>query len=225
MKKFADRVFLASFFLVITQEGSLKLRGFYGVCPQEAGISEEGLTIFADHPAAESIRSDSFVCNESCEITNSSIKVSMIAWPVHSESRIIGSLVAMTDKSCDGSAESKECFESLALLINNALILSLENDSAQIGSLTADRNGTLSADENSKVNGHNPAIPDHLSERQNVILRLISEGRTNGDIAEILGYSESLIRQETIRIYAFLGCSGRQEAAKIFRTSMANNAN
>jgi DNA-binding NarL/FixJ family response regulator len=56
-----------------------------------------------------------------------------------------------------------------------------------------------------------------LTERQELILRLISEGRTNGDIADVLGYSESLIRQETIRIYAHLGCSGRTEAASIFR--------
>ncbi|NCV95692.1 MAG: hypothetical protein EBW33_03005, partial [Actinobacteria bacterium] len=49
------------------------------------------------------------------------------------------------------------------------------------------------------------------------ILRMISEGRTNGDIADVLGYSESLIRQETIRIYAHLGCSGRSEATSIYR--------
>ncbi|MEY4206763.1 MAG: Bacterial regulatory protein luxR family, partial [Actinomycetota bacterium] len=55
-----------------------------------------------------------------------------------------------------------------------------------------------------------------LSERQMLILKLISEGRTNADIAEIIGYSESLIRQETIRIYSLLGCSGRNEATNLF---------
>jgi DNA-binding NarL/FixJ family response regulator len=55
-----------------------------------------------------------------------------------------------------------------------------------------------------------------LSERQELILKMISEGRTNAAIADVLGYSESLIRQETIRIYAKLGCSGRNEAAQIY---------
>ncbi len=58
-----------------------------------------------------------------------------------------------------------------------------------------------------------------LTERQNLILKLISEGRTNAAIADVLGYSESLIRQETIRIYAKLGCSGRNEAAQIYLKS------
>ena len=56
-----------------------------------------------------------------------------------------------------------------------------------------------------------------LTERQHMILRLISENRTNLVIGELLGYSESTIRQETIKIFAKLGCSGRQEAALIYK--------
>ena len=59
-----------------------------------------------------------------------------------------------------------------------------------------------------------------LSERQQVILRLISQDRTNFTIGELLGYSESTIRQETIKIYAILGCTGRKEAAKIFKAQV-----
>ena len=55
-----------------------------------------------------------------------------------------------------------------------------------------------------------------LTERQMLILKLITEGRTNAAIADLLGYSESLIRQETIKIYAKLHCSGRNEAAQIY---------
>ena len=50
-----------------------------------------------------------------------------------------------------------------------------------------------------------------LTSRQSEILSLISEGRTNSSIATILGYSESLIRQETITIYRKLGVRGRKE--------------
>jgi DNA-binding CsgD family transcriptional regulator len=56
-----------------------------------------------------------------------------------------------------------------------------------------------------------------LSQRQDLILRMISEGRTNNAIGEILQYSESTIRQETIRIFSKLGCDGRSEAAELYR--------
>jgi DNA-binding CsgD family transcriptional regulator len=40
-----------------------------------------------------------------------------------------------------------------------------------------------------------------LTSRQTSILEMVKEGRTNNSIATILGYSESLIRQETMIIY------------------------
>ena len=56
-----------------------------------------------------------------------------------------------------------------------------------------------------------------LTQRQLLILKLIADGMTNLAIAEQLQYSESTIRQESIRIYAKLGCYGRHEAAEIYR--------
>ena len=68
---------------------------------------------------------------------------------------------------------------------------------------------------------HTPAdvgsAASKLTERQHIILRLISEDRTNLAISELLGYSESTIRQETIKIFAKLGCTGRHEAALIYK--------
>jgi DNA-binding NarL/FixJ family response regulator len=59
-----------------------------------------------------------------------------------------------------------------------------------------------------------------ISDRQLLILRMMSEGRTNIAISELLGYSESTIRQETIKIFAKLECSGREEASTIFREKL-----
>ena len=50
-----------------------------------------------------------------------------------------------------------------------------------------------------------------LTERQQLILALVEEGHTNLAIADRLGYSESLIRQETITIYRKLGIEGRRD--------------
>ena len=56
-----------------------------------------------------------------------------------------------------------------------------------------------------------PVENRELTLRQKRILELVKEDRTNSSIATILGYSESLIRQETIIIYRKLGVDGRKE--------------
>jgi DNA-binding CsgD family transcriptional regulator len=53
--------------------------------------------------------------------------------------------------------------------------------------------------------------PYSLTLRQWEILAGIRSGKTNAQIAEYLGFSESLIRQETVQIYRKLGVSGRKE--------------
>ena len=49
-----------------------------------------------------------------------------------------------------------------------------------------------------------------LTERQGLILKLMRDGQRNHEIAKVLGYSESLIRQETMAIYKKLGVPGRK---------------
>lgn len=52
---------------------------------------------------------------------------------------------------------------------------------------------------------------EKLTERQETILSKIRQGMTNISIANQLGYSESLIRQETMAIYQKLGVTGRRD--------------
>jgi DNA-binding NarL/FixJ family response regulator len=49
---------------------------------------------------------------------------------------------------------------------------------------------------------------------------MMSEGRTNIAIGEMLKYSESTIRQETIKIFSKLGCDGRDEATELYKKDM-----
>ncbi len=50
-----------------------------------------------------------------------------------------------------------------------------------------------------------------LSVRQEVSLKLILKGLTNNQIGDEIGFSESLVRQESIAIYSALSVSGRKE--------------
>lgn len=213
LRRFADIRFLATFLFQIEQDGTLHIRGFFGADPQEIGIVGSSMSIFDDHPAAESIRSDSTVCTEFSGSKKSQRKSTMIAWPVQENARTLGSLVSITDADCAKSDEVTEFIDALVMLLNTAIAKRLEpmkttkgvsNGHAKQGDIALRRTLT--------------PHPEELTERQIVILKLLSEGRTNLDIADALGYSESLIRQETIRIYAHLGCNGRHEAAKIYRS-------
>jgi DNA-binding CsgD family transcriptional regulator len=58
---------------------------------------------------------------------------------------------------------------------------------------------------------------DPLSSRQMAILKMITEEMNNKEIAQILTYSESTIKQETIRIYEKLGVTNRHEASKKYK--------
>ncbi len=75
----------------------------------------------------------------------------------------------------------------------------------------------------SNGNGHNlktshsSELGLELTQRQLLILRMISEGRTNIAIGDLLKYSESTIRQETIKIFSKLGCNGRDEASTLYK--------
>jgi len=59
-----------------------------------------------------------------------------------------------------------------------------------------------------------------LTERQKLIVDGIKVGKTNAVIARELGFSESLIRQETIIIYSKLGISGRHEISLNYSESI-----
>lgn len=62
------------------------------------------------------------------------------------------------------------------------------------------------------------ALMNLFSRRQRDVMHLISEGLTNPQIATELGFSESTIRQESMRIYEILGASGRADAIRMYRS-------
>ena len=64
---------------------------------------------------------------------------------------------------------------------------------------------------NSTTESTNSLLGKNLTKRQEEILSQIRSDKTNLQIALDLGYSESLIRQETMIIYKKLGVTGRKE--------------
>jgi hypothetical protein len=65
---------------------------------------------------------------------------------------------------------------------------------------------------------HTEKWDSSLTERQMIVLDLVSNGFTNHAIADQLGYSVSTVRHETIKIFAALQRSSRREAGDIYRS-------
>ncbi|MEY2872414.1 MAG: hypothetical protein RL526_554 [Actinomycetota bacterium] len=141
----------------------------------------------------------------------------IICCPIDVDGLPIGSLTAFSHAKLEFEEATAQYLEAISLILSNAIY----NQSQSRRKSSRDREDS-SRPETFTFDPSEYEKP--LTERQNLILKLIAEGRTNAAIADVLGYSESLIRQETIKIYAKLGCSGRNEAAQIYNRMHSQNA-
>jgi len=141
----------------------------------------------------------------------------IICCPIDVDGLPIGSLTAFSHAKLEFEEATAQYLEAISLILSNAIY----NQSQSRRKSSRDREDS----NRSETFTFDPSEYEKpLTERQNLILKLIAEGRTNAAIADVLGYSESLIRQETIKIYAKLGCSGRNEAAQIYNRMHSQNA-
>lgn len=60
---------------------------------------------------------------------------------------------------------------------------------------------------------------EDLSPRQVLISRLISEGRTNHDISNLIGYSESTVRQEIMKLFVLTNSNSRRQVGEHYRST------
>lgn len=56
-----------------------------------------------------------------------------------------------------------------------------------------------------------------LTDRQKKILEMMAQGLTNAVMSSRLGFSESLVRQETVKIYRNLNVNNRHEASAVYQ--------
>lgn len=206
MQELAHLRFIGAIFFTLERDGFLHTHDFYGIQPAEIGIDQASIGIYSEVPWARCIREDSLVWTEATSakrLRNARVH-SYIAWPVKSDFRVIGSMLVLSESQAQPDGDLREFINAFAAIVSGTLINQVIKPRINTNILE------------SKSDPHK-ATSESLSERQELILKLITEGRTNRDIADILGYSESLIRQETIKIYAVLGCSGRSEAARYYQ--------
>jgi DNA-binding CsgD family transcriptional regulator len=99
-------------------------------------------------------------------------------------------------------------------LVHPSLLGSVSSGSALPRALSMVKWG--GTDSGSSASPEAPAVGD-LTARQLRVLSLMAKGMTNGQIARVLAFSESTVRQETMAIYRILQVKGRAEAFEFGR--------
>lgn len=87
-----------------------------------------------------------------------------------------------------------------------------------VGGIFALQMSNVSANPISKEEESVIARVNLFTRRQRDVLQFMADGLTNIQIANELGFSESTIRQETMRIYEILGATGRADAVRMLRS-------
>ena len=119
-----------------------------------------------------------------------------ICWPIHIRGSYMSVIGVLTKAVVLQSHELKNYLETLSGLIG-----------LQLSSLKRTRS-TVEQDS---------VVWNLLTNRQHKIVAMMTEGMTNNQIASELGYSQSTIRQDTIKIYEILGVAGRKGATQAYR--------
>jgi DNA-binding CsgD family transcriptional regulator len=215
-------------YLQLNSNGHLKPKSAFGLDLHDTQIADREYPLHELNPCSQAIKEEKIIVVENLheskqDYGNICLTVipeyfnSLAAFPISYGARVIGSMFAISPRKKLNSPQFVELLEAIAKTVGSLLLtLPRENGNGRVDEMkSAPRTESFTNRETVRKDR------TEMTERQRVILQMIADGRTNADIADLLGYSESLIRQETIRIYAILGCSGRAEAAAIYRASLA----
>ena len=208
----------AIFYSRLDLDGRIYPTTAFGIELGDNGIPPQGFDIYEPSPMADAVRNSQFVFINTLprwpEPYRRSFAVklphdlkTMITWPIHDEAICRGTLTLLSTERLEKNDDIIGFLEAVGAIIAPLFIQNNHQRPPNHG-----ESSIVAAEHDGRVSDGTA-----LTERQELVLQMIADGRTNGDIADLLGYSESLIRQETIRIYAKLGCSGRAEAAQIYR--------
>lgn len=206
----------------LDKDGILRPQASFGMNLSTINFPIDGFSIHDSNPCADAIKAQSpiFIDNLAnppapyrrlVELNIPSIFKGLVSIPLQTQSRVVGSILAFTLRPKIRNDHLISLLGAIGWALGERLTAQKHINLVPMPKLISDV---------TQVVHHNGQ--KELTERQLLILQMIADGRTNGDIADLLGYSESLIRQETIRIYAALGCTGRSEATQIYQRIYAS---
>jgi DNA-binding CsgD family transcriptional regulator len=131
--------------------------------------------------------------------------VAMAVLPIMVDNENWGAIEFFFSCECNFDSGIQEFFSTLALIIG----MVVERCNPDVRETKERSNSGLQESGQSKF--------PQLNEKLNKIAIMICRGDTNAEIARKLGYSESAIRYETVKLYAMLRVKNRAEASSMIR--------
>jgi DNA-binding CsgD family transcriptional regulator len=187
-------------------DGEYNLNATFGVPPQAQAVWSSG-NISINCPVVEAMRTSEVVCVSSAEELknrypehfarhNEETASAIIAVPIRKFGSSLG-VFAIFGRRFSIDEDCRAFLELVAGLI--ALKLNL-NSAAQ---------------PNQQAGKELPLRDEALTNRERLVQGLMKLGKTNAEIADELGYSESTIRQDAVSMFSKLGVKNRKEAGDL----------
>lgn len=212
---FAPLGCVGTFLSVIKLDGTAELICKFGLRKDIFDYFPTQISLSEDNPITSAVRNRTLVWidetpnwgDSNTKMRNQEIEsmvTSFICWPIERNRAPVATLSAFCSAEIDRTAEVSAFVKAINSIFS-IFFNRLNNDMKDLHKDEAILNSARLVFEGRK-----------LTERQYQILELMAQEKTNLAISQILGFSESTIRQESIRIYEKLRCDGRKEAAMLF---------
>ena len=201
----------------LTSHAHLEVAGSFGI---SNGLREsfQSASIWDDFFISRALRSNSIIRLQSksraqtgsWEFAFDDHVFPLIAVPLTAKDNKVGFIAF----NCDENFIDYDFERDLSgVQITLALYLSMHYESITTPGAERPESATIAG-----LNLHNPAELPAMTSRRQEVLRLLSMGLTNSQIARRIGFSESTVRHETIAVYKILGVKNRSDAARIARS-------
>jgi DNA-binding CsgD family transcriptional regulator len=198
---FTDHEFSCVLISQVSKSGLIDVVGSFGL-PETQKSALNGVSPNSNHPLSQVLRENKpllvkkfpnwpkdFALKNASEIDE--MYRTFFCLPIAGNNSLFGTLTLF---STDILRISKQEIEFYSIIANMSILRFASQQNSRVLTDT--------------TSNHSNSI---LNVRETSIIELIKLGKTNAEIAKVLGYSESTIRQDTIKIYRKLGIAGRQE--------------
>ncbi len=180
----------------VKKDGLVSMSAGFGAVPKSKN-DHQNLSLNNQSPVTKAIRLNRLVKVDGNSRSKGTQTSAQIALPIRKLGAPIG-CIGLIGKELALSDQGMKFLELLSLIIS--LRFYAENH----------------YNESIRIN-RTALLGDPLSDRERMIQALMARGRTNLEIAEELGFSDSTIRQDAIRLFAKLGVSNRGDAGNLYK--------
>lgn len=214
----------AALISIFEHDGSLHSAGSFGLS-ESTVLASRKMSLWDSAPITDAVRRGeplAFLSTEELKARypwmehQADLCLPTMVWPLTLRDQQLGAMLLLFSEAPEEEALSIDMSGVIPMLALYMSLMRSESGADSNDGQQSRSSGFAQGHTRGSSGGSHPANQQtSLSKRQEVILRLMSRGMTNSQIAHRVGFSESTVRQETIAIYRYLGADGRHQAVQI----------